>query len=62
MQAVNKQAFCHAVKTVGDEKFAYVAVIDPDAAPAKEAPEIALAKISGGATFVFTPRRPVRVD
>ena len=26
-----------------------------------EAHEIALAKISGGATFVFTPRRPVRV-
>jgi hypothetical protein len=62
VQAVNPRAACHAVATRGDERFAYEAVIDPDAEPAKEAPEIALAKISGGAAFVFTPRRPVRVD
>jgi hypothetical protein len=61
VQAVDPRAACHAVATAGDERFAYEAVIDPDAAPAKEAPEIALAKISGGAAFVFTPRRPVRV-
>jgi AcrR family transcriptional regulator len=61
VQAVNPQASCRAVATRGDERFAYEAVIDPDAPAAKEAPEIALAKISGGATFVFTPRRPVRV-
>jgi hypothetical protein len=62
VQAVNPRAACHAVPTRGDERYAYEAVIDPDAEPAKEAPEIALAKISGGAAFVFTPRRPVRVD
>jgi hypothetical protein len=62
VQAVDPRASCVSVVTAGDEQFAYVAVIDPDAVPATEAPEIALAKISGGATFVFTPRRPVRVD
>ncbi|MDP9337109.1 MAG: hypothetical protein M3Q30_27865 [Actinomycetota bacterium] len=62
VQAVDPRASCHAVALRGDERFAYEAVIDPSAPPAKEAPEIALAKISGGATFVFTPRRPVRVD
>jgi hypothetical protein len=62
VQAVDPRAACHAVATRADERFAYEAVIDPSATPAKEAPEIALAKISGGATFVFTPRRAVRVD
>jgi hypothetical protein len=61
VQAVDPRAACHAVVPTGDERFAYEAVVDPDAAPAAEAPEIALAKISGGAAFVFTPRRPVRV-
>ncbi|HEV7527026.1 MAG TPA: hypothetical protein VGP92_18865 [Acidimicrobiia bacterium] len=61
VQAVNPRASCRPVATRGDEQFAYDAVIDPAAKPATEAPEIALAKISGGATFVFTPRRPVRV-
>jgi hypothetical protein len=61
VQAVDSRAACHAVPTQGDERVAYEAVIDPAASPAKEAPEIALAKISGGAGFVFTPRRPVRV-
>jgi hypothetical protein len=62
VQAVDPRARCHSVATRGDERFAYEAVIDANAARATEAPEIALAKISGGATFVFTPRRPVRVD
>ena len=62
VQAVDRRAACHPVATRHDERFAYEAVIDPDATPAREAPEIALAKISGGATFVFTPRRSVRVD
>jgi hypothetical protein len=60
--AVNRRASCHAVATRGDERFAYEAVIDPNATPATEAPEIALAKLSGGASFVFKTRRPVRVD
>jgi hypothetical protein len=61
VQAVNPRAVCHAVATQGSERFAYEAVIDPNATPAREAPEIALGKISTGATVVFTPRRPVRV-
>jgi hypothetical protein len=60
--AVDRRARCHGVATRGDERFAYEAVIDPHAEPASEAPEIALAKLSGGAAFVFTARRPVRVD
>jgi hypothetical protein len=62
VQAVDRRAACRPVATRDDERLAYEAVIDPDASPAREAPEIALAKISGGATFVFTPRRPVRAD
>ena len=62
VQAVDPRARCHAAATRGDERFAYEVYIDANAAPATEAPEIALAKISGGATFVFTPRRPLRVD
>ncbi|HEY5011096.1 MAG TPA: hypothetical protein VIK61_00120 [Acidimicrobiia bacterium] len=61
VQAVNPRASCRAVATNGSEQFAYEAVIDPDALPASEAPEIALGKISTGASVVFTPRRPVRV-
>jgi len=61
VQAVNPQASCHPVAVHGDEKLAYEAVIDPAAEAAPEAPEIGLAKFSTGASFVFTPRRPVRV-
>jgi hypothetical protein len=61
VQAVNPRAACHAVAPQGAERLAYEAVIDRDAAPAREAPEIALGKISTGATVTFTPRRPVRV-
>jgi len=61
VQAVNPRAVCHAVATAGDERLAYEAVIERDAEPAREAPEIGLAKFSSGASFVFTPRRPVRV-
>jgi len=62
VQAVNPRAVLRSLATRGDEKFAYEVVIDPAARPATEPAEVALAKISGGATFVFTPRRPVRVD
>jgi hypothetical protein len=61
VQAVNPRAACRAVAPIGSERFAYEVVIDPTARPASEAPEIALAKISTGATVTFTPRRPVRV-
>ena len=62
VQAVNPRAALQTLPTRGDEQFAYEVVIDPGATPTTEQPEVALAKISGGATFVFTPRRPVRVD
>ena len=61
VQAVNPRAACRAVPTRGSERLAYEAVIDRNATPAREASEIALGKISTGATVVFTPRRPVRV-
>ena len=61
VQAVNPRAVCHAVATAGAERLAFEAVIERDAEPAREAPEIGLAKFSSGASFVFTPRRPVRV-
>jgi hypothetical protein len=59
--AVDPRARCGPVAPRGDERLAYEAIVDPDAEPAEEAPEIALAKLSRGATFTFTPRRPVRV-
>lgn len=40
--------------------YAWRVVIDERAEPAPEPEEAALAKLSTGATFVFTPRRPVR--
>jgi hypothetical protein len=61
VRSINPRAQCRAVATAGSERFAYEAVIDADAIPAPEEPEIALAKISTGATVTFTPRRPVRV-
>jgi hypothetical protein len=60
VQAVNAQASVAAVTARSGEKFAYEAVIDPAARPAGEAAEIGLAKISTGASVVFTRRRPVR--
>ncbi len=43
------------------ERFAYEVVIDPETAPATDADEVVLAKFSTGSTFVFAPRRPVRI-
>ncbi len=60
VQAVNPRASVTATAARPGERFAYEAVIDPNATPAREAPEIGLAKISTGATVEFSPRRPVR--
>ncbi len=60
VQAVNPRASVSATTARPGERFAYEAVIDPDATPAREAPEIGLAKISTGAAVEFSPRRPVR--
>jgi hypothetical protein len=60
VQAVNPQASVSRATARPGERFAYEAAIDPNATPAREAPEIGLAKISTGATVEFSPRRPVR--
>lgn len=60
VRAVNPRASVASTPTRPGERFAYDAVIDPNATPAREAPEIGLAKISTGATVEFSPRRPVR--
>ena len=61
VQAVNPRAQRQSTtRARPGERFAYEAVIDPNATPAREAPEIGLAKISTGATVEFSPRRPVR--
>lgn len=60
VQAVNPRASVLSTATRAGERFAYDVVIDPNATPAREAPEIGLAKISTGATVEFSPRRPVR--
>ena len=61
VQAVNPRASVSRRRRArAGERFAYEAVIDPNATPAREAPEIGLAKISTGATVEFSPRRPVR--
>ena len=61
VQAVNPRASVTATTARDGERFAYEAVIDPNATPAPEAQEIGLAKISTGARVEFSPRRPVRV-
>ena len=60
VQAANPRASVASTATGTGERFAYDVVIDPNATPAREAPEIGLAKISTGATVEFSPRRPVR--
>ena len=60
VQAVDARAACHPTATRPGEALAYEAVIDRAAEPAPEAVEIGLAKFSTGASFVFTPRKPVR--
>jgi hypothetical protein len=61
VQAVNPRAACRPAPPAAGEWLAWEAVIDPEAEPAREADEVALGKISTGATVIFTPRRPVRV-
>ncbi len=61
VQAVNPRAACRPAPPAAGEWLAWEAVIDPRAEPAREADEVALGKISTGATVTFTPRRPVRV-
>jgi hypothetical protein len=46
---------------VGEAGLAWDVVIDPDAPPQPEPPELALARMSGGADFELIQRRPLRV-
>jgi hypothetical protein len=60
VRAVNPRASVVSVAPRAGERHAWYAVVDPTADPAPEAPEVGLARISTGASFAFTPRRPVR--
>ncbi|MEU0484034.1 hypothetical protein ABZ260_33230 [Streptosporangium sp. NPDC006013] len=53
VQAVNPRARCVPVPAREGERHAYEAVIDPGAEPAREEPEVRLARLSGGAGFAF---------
>jgi hypothetical protein len=58
--AVDKQAQTRAATPANDERFAWEVVVDPTAPPAKEAPEVSLTRVSTGADFTFSRRRPLR--
>jgi hypothetical protein len=58
--AVDKRAGTRATTPAADERFAWEVFVDPDAAPAKEAPEVSLTRVSTGADFTFARRRPLR--
>jgi hypothetical protein len=58
-QAVDKQARTRAATPTADERFAWEVFVDPTAKPATEAAEVSLTRVSTGADFVFTRRRPL---
>ncbi|OWY59470.1 hypothetical protein B7486_74395, partial [cyanobacterium TDX16] len=55
---VDPRASFRPVDAAADERFAYEARVDPDAEPAKEQPELTLARFSGGAAFTFHRMKP----
>lgn len=55
-RAIDPRARCRAEQVPG-AKVAWSVAIDPDAQPGREAPEVALARMSRGATFRFASRR-----
>ena len=57
---VNPKARCVPVQAPDDLYLAWDIVIDHDSPPQPDPPELALARISRGAQFVFEQRRPVR--
>ena len=61
VRQVNPQATCHAVADPERVRFAWDVVIDPDAEPAPEPPELGFARMSQGMTFQFEQRRLLRV-
>lgn len=46
----------------GEARFAWEVVLDPDAEPRPEPPEMRLARMSRGVDFELMPRRPLRTD
>ncbi len=59
VRTVNPRARCRSVQIAG-ARVAWSVEIDPGAEPAPEPPAVGLAKLSKGATFQFTARRPRR--
>jgi hypothetical protein len=59
VRTVDPRARCLPCSVPG-ARAAWAVVIDPEAEPAPEPPEVGLTKMSTGATFHFVPRRPVR--
>jgi hypothetical protein len=59
VRTVDPRARCLPCEVPG-ARAAWAVVIDPEAEPAAEAPEVGLTKLSTGATFRFVPRRPLR--
>jgi len=56
---VNPRAHCRATEP-GDARFAWEVFVDPDAEPAPEPQELAIARMSRGMTFRFEQRRLLR--
>jgi hypothetical protein len=59
VRTIDARARCLPCEVPG-ARAAWGVIIDPAAEPAPEPPEVALTKVSTGATFRFVPRRPVR--
>jgi hypothetical protein len=59
VRTVNPRARCRPLQVAG-ARIAWSVGIDPDTAPAPEPPEVALTKMSKGATFRFVSRRRPR--
>jgi hypothetical protein len=57
-QAVDPRASFRSVAPAGDERVAFEGAVDPDTAPAREQPEVTLARFSGGSTFTFHRSKP----
>ena len=62
VRQVNPRASLHAVDDADDARFAWDVVIDPNAEPAAEPDELALARMSNGMRFQFEQRRLIRVS
>ncbi len=60
VRTVNPRARCRPLHVAG-ACVAWSIVVDPNAEPAAEPPEVALTKFSKGARFRFVPRRPLRL-